>query len=120
MELLETLMEEVAEGSKGLVEKLRADEKLLVSLKFATEEFHEHIEAVHSTQQAGWGERLKELRLYLSSLFSRGAEPAPSTNSEDRSNLCKPKAKQARFRAYHLATSLKRKSSGIFFVIVII
>ena len=102
-------MEEVAVGSKGLVEKLRADEKLRVSLNFATEEFHQHIKAVHATQVPGWRER-------SGSLPRRAADPDPS-NREERSNLCKPKAKHARFRAYHLASSLKRKTSGIFYLL---
>ena len=109
MELLETLMEEVAEESKGVVEKLRDDEKLQNSLEMVTEEFHAHIELVHVIPRSGWKAFFKELCLFLASLCKLNTGP---TNEE--SENCKQKVQQSRFRAYHFGITLRSKTPGIY------
>ena len=103
-------MEEVAEGSKGLVEKLRDDDKLQESLEIATEEFHSHC-GVHETQTREGRTSFKEMCLHLASCFGRVRVPAPLANDE-RNELCTEKVKHARFRAYHFGITLKQKTSG--------
>ena len=105
-------MEEVAEDSKELVKKLSEDEKLISTLKVATEDFNFHV-YTHTTTRT-WHDCFTDaFRREMGTTPPRPilpfAQEDQSIDSAEEESDCKQRMEQSRFRAYNFTRKLKQQ-----------